>query len=255
MHADETRHVWRYDVGGYAWDNGELGTDLWLWMSFLRTGRADVFHMASALTRHLSEVDSHHTGTFAGLGSRHHVTHWGDGAKEARVASATLRRPFFYLTTDELIGDLIDTTLLADASIVTWEPLRKVPEAPPFTTPTRVRIGPDWTTLAGNWFTRWERTLEDKWLEKLKTGMVRRSLSLLPGRHLSHFNSVARPRRVPLRPVHRLRCSGGFRQRDWTYDRHRRRGHQLVRSLHRVATCSDALNSYHLSMVNYNLVH
>lgn len=26
MHTyDSTRHAWRYDVGGYAWDNGELG--------------------------------------------------------------------------------------------------------------------------------------------------------------------------------------------------------------------------------------
>jgi hypothetical protein len=26
MHTyDQTRHTWRYDVGGYAWDNGELG--------------------------------------------------------------------------------------------------------------------------------------------------------------------------------------------------------------------------------------
>lgn len=50
------------------------------------------------MTRHLSEVDSHHTGPFAGLGSRHHVTHWGDGAKEARIACAHLRRPYYYLT-------------------------------------------------------------------------------------------------------------------------------------------------------------
>ena len=27
----DARHVWRYDVGGFAWDNSELGTDLWLW--------------------------------------------------------------------------------------------------------------------------------------------------------------------------------------------------------------------------------
>ena len=53
---DQTRHEWRYDTGGYAWDNGELGTDLWLWLSFMRTGRADVFHRARALTRHLAEV-------------------------------------------------------------------------------------------------------------------------------------------------------------------------------------------------------
>lgn len=118
MHTyDTTRHIWRYDVGGYAWDNGELGqlnvpihnlynirltlligTDLWLWISFLRTGRADVWRIAHAMTRHLSEVDTHHTGSFAGIGSRHNVSHWGDGAKEARVAGSWLRRPFYYLT-------------------------------------------------------------------------------------------------------------------------------------------------------------
>lgn len=36
--------------------SGLSGTDLWLWMSFLRTGRADVFRIAYAMTRHLSEV-------------------------------------------------------------------------------------------------------------------------------------------------------------------------------------------------------
>jgi hypothetical protein len=83
---------------GFAWDNGEIGTDLWLWMAFMRTGRSDVWRMAYAMTRHLSEVDFHHTGPFAGLGSRHNVNHWGDGAKEARVAGSTLKRPFYYLT-------------------------------------------------------------------------------------------------------------------------------------------------------------
>lgn len=77
-----------------------VATDLWLWISFLRTGRADVFRIAHAMTRHLSEVDSHHTGPFAGLGSRHNVNHWGDGAKEARVSGSTLRRPFYYLTSE-----------------------------------------------------------------------------------------------------------------------------------------------------------
>lgn len=76
----------------------DIGTDLWLWLSFLRTGRADVFRLAYAMTRHLSEVDSHHSGPHAGLGSRHNVSHWGDGAKEARVSGAWLRRPFYYLT-------------------------------------------------------------------------------------------------------------------------------------------------------------
>ena len=46
------RHEWRYDVGGCAWDNTELVPDMWLWYTFLRTGRADVFRMAEAMTRH-----------------------------------------------------------------------------------------------------------------------------------------------------------------------------------------------------------
>ncbi|GLB38916.1 hypothetical protein LshimejAT787_0600780 [Lyophyllum shimeji] len=172
MHTyDQTRHTWRYDVGGFAWDNGELSTDLWLWMSFLRTGRADIFRIAHAMTRHLSEVDSHHTGPYAGLGSRHNVNHWGDGAKEARVAGSTLRRPFYYLTTDELMGDLIDYTLQADQTIMTWDPLRKVFPPPPPEGPGRLRIGPDWTTLAGNWFTKWERTNDTKWRDRIKVGM------------------------------------------------------------------------------------
>ncbi|KAI0075597.1 hypothetical protein K474DRAFT_1708867 [Panus rudis PR-1116 ss-1] len=172
MHTyDQTRHTWRYDVGGFAWDNGELATDLWLWMSFLRTGRADVFRIAHAMTRHLSEVDFHHTGPFAGLGSRHHVTHWGDGAKEARISSSHLKRPFYYLTADELIGDIMDYSLQADQTIVTWEPLRKALPPPPPVAQSRLRTAPDWSALAGNWFVKWERTNDTKWRDRIKTGM------------------------------------------------------------------------------------
>jgi hypothetical protein len=94
MHSyDRERHVWNYDLGGMAWDNTELGTDMWLWFSFLRTGRADLFRMAEAMTRHTSEVDCYHLGPLAGLGSRHNVRHWGCGAKEARISMAALKRP------------------------------------------------------------------------------------------------------------------------------------------------------------------
>ncbi|KAF9444924.1 hypothetical protein P691DRAFT_777927 [Macrolepiota fuliginosa MF-IS2] len=172
MHTyDQTRHEWRYDIGGFAWDNGELGSDLWLWFSFLRTGRADIFRIASAMTRHLTETDTHHTGPFAGLGSRHNVSHWGDGAKEVRIAGCWLRRPFYYMTTDELIGDIMDLMLAADQTIMTWDPLRKVLPPPPPQGPGRLRTGPDWVTLAGNWFTKWERTMDDQWLERMKIGM------------------------------------------------------------------------------------
>jgi hypothetical protein len=93
MHSyDRERHVWNYDLGGMAWDNTELGTDMWLWLSFLRTGRADLFRLAEAMTRHTSEVDCYHLGSLAGLGSRHNVRHWGCGAKEARISMAGLKR-------------------------------------------------------------------------------------------------------------------------------------------------------------------
>jgi len=48
-----------------------------LWYTFLRTGRADAFRMAEAMTRHTGEVDTYHLGRFAMLGSRHNVRHWG----------------------------------------------------------------------------------------------------------------------------------------------------------------------------------
>ena len=54
---DFGRHEWRYDVGGWAWANTELMPDMLLWFTFLRTGRADIFRMAEAMTRHTGEVD------------------------------------------------------------------------------------------------------------------------------------------------------------------------------------------------------
>ncbi|HEX8464531.1 MAG TPA: hypothetical protein VF627_07925, partial [Abditibacterium sp.] len=105
MHSyDENRHTWRYDLGGMAWANSELGPDMWLWYSFLRSGRADVFRMAEAMTRHTGEVDCYHLGRFAGLGSRHNVRHWGDGAKEARISQAAYRRFYYNHTTHQPTG-------------------------------------------------------------------------------------------------------------------------------------------------------
>ena len=108
MHTyDPRRHQWRYDVGGFAWDNSELSTDIWLWHYFLHSGRADVFRLAEAMTRHTGEVDVHHIGPFAPLGTRHGVQHWGDSAKQLRIATAVNRRYYYYLTGDERVGDLM----------------------------------------------------------------------------------------------------------------------------------------------------
>jgi hypothetical protein len=171
MHTyDADRHCWRYDVGGYAWDNAELGTDAALWYVFLRTGRPAVFRLARAMTQHVSEVDIHHSGRFAGLGSRHNVSHWGDGAKEARVGESYTKRFSYYLTADELLGDLIRSSLQADATLRAIDPLREV--LPPQTlAPARVRIGPDWYALVSNWLTEWERTGDTRWRDRIVTGM------------------------------------------------------------------------------------
>ncbi|GAA2629982.1 exo-rhamnogalacturonan lyase family protein [Paractinoplanes durhamensis] len=172
MHTyDADRHEWRYDVGGYAWDNAELGTDALLWYAFLRSGDPATFRLARAMTRHVSEVDTHHTGRFAGLGSRHNVSHWGDGAKEARIGESFTRRFSYYLTADELLGDLIRMSLRADRTLLTVEPLREV--LPPQTlAPTRLRIGPDWYALVSNWLTEWERTGDTRWRDRIVTGMT-----------------------------------------------------------------------------------
>lgn len=182
MHSyDSVRHVWRYDLGGMAWANSELGPDMWLWLSFLRTGRADVFRMAEAMTRHTGEVDVYHLGRFAGLGSRHNVRHWGDGAKEARISQAAYRRYHYYLTTDERSGDLMREVVNVDYKTVEFDPMRIAQPrtaAEKALAPTRVRFGPDWLAFAGNWMTEWERTGDTRWRDRILAGVA--SLDAMP---------------------------------------------------------------------------
>jgi hypothetical protein len=177
---DRDRHMWRYDLGGMAWDNSELGTDSWLWFSFLRTGRADVFRMAEAMTRHTGEVDSYHFGPMAGLGTRHGVSHWGDGAKEARIGQAAFRRFYYYLTGDERTGDVMREALQADKSIAAYDPMREADPPRPGDEKfvARVRSGPDWLAIAGNWMTEWERTGDTRWRDRILAGM--KSMEAMP---------------------------------------------------------------------------
>ncbi|WP_017975045.1 hypothetical protein [Actinopolyspora halophila] len=171
MHTyDSDRHEWRYDMGGYAWDNGELGTDAMLWYVFLRSGDPTAFRMARAMTQHLSEVDTHHSGRFAGLGARHNVSHWGGGAKEARVSESFTKRFCYYLTADETLGDLMRSSLKADETMMRVPPLRNA-LPPQDEAPTRLRIGPDWYALVSNWMTEWERTGDTRWRDRIVTGM------------------------------------------------------------------------------------
>lgn len=174
MHAyDPIRHSWRYDVGGFAWDNTELASNMWLWYNFLRTGRQDIWKMAEAITRHTAEVDVYHIGPNAGLGSRHNVSHWGCGAKEARISQAAWNRFYYYMTTDERAGDLMKEVTDADQKLYILDPMRLAePKSQfPCSAPARLRIGPDWLAYAGNWMTEWERTQNTKYRDKIITGM------------------------------------------------------------------------------------
>ncbi|YCH07472.1 Tat pathway signal sequence domain protein [Arthrobacter sp. alpha11c] len=163
MHTYDTdRHVWRYDVGGYAWDNSELSPDLWLWYMYLRSGRADVFRFAEAMTRHTGEVDVYHLGPWRGLGSRHNVQHWGCSAKQLRISTPAYRRFYYYLTADERTGDLLTELVDSDQNFLGLDPVRKVrPDADTYR-PDRgalgVGLGTDWGSLAATWLTDWERT-------------------------------------------------------------------------------------------------
>jgi hypothetical protein len=160
MHTyDEQRHVWRYDVGGFAWDNSELSTDLWLWYYFLRTGRQDVFRMAEAMTRHTGEVDVHHIGRFAPLGSRHNVQHWGDSAKQLRISTAANRRFLYYLTADERVGDLLNEQVQALRTLREVVPGRKIGQQhDPREGYASITFGTDWGAIAAAWLTDWERS-------------------------------------------------------------------------------------------------
>jgi hypothetical protein len=187
MHSyDADRHEWRYDVGGFAWANSELSPDLWLWLSYLRSGRADVFRLAEAMTRHTGEVDVYHLGRFKGLGTRHNVQHWGCSAKQLRISTVAYRRFYYYLTADERVGDLMRDLVGADEAFLTLDPIRKIrtePIPPPTRDAASVGFGTDWGSLAYAWLTEWERTGDTRIRDKLLNGM--RTIAAQPNGFLS----------------------------------------------------------------------
>jgi hypothetical protein len=159
---DDDRHQWRYDVGGYAWDNSELSPDLFFWDYFLRTGRADVYRLAHDQVRHGGEVDSYHLGNFTGLGTRHGVQHWSDSAKQARIATPVYRKAFYYISGgDERTGDLIREVLDVDKSFVRVDARRKVRDPSVVYNPDPealyLNFGTDWAGIAQAYLIEWER--------------------------------------------------------------------------------------------------
>ncbi|MBQ7063690.1 MAG: hypothetical protein IJM90_02190 [Firmicutes bacterium] len=175
---DINRHEWRFDIGGWAWNNSEITPNLWMWYAFIRSGREEFFNLAEAYTRHSSEVDIYHKGEYAPLGSRHNVSHWGCGCKEARISMAFYNKFYYYLTTDERTGDIMDEVKDVDYAALKLPPLRArdyVSDQPIF-----VRSGPDWAAFMSNWYVRWERYGDEFYRDKLLTGI--KDISEMPYR-------------------------------------------------------------------------
>lgn len=169
MHTyDPIRHCWRYDMGGFAWQNTELIPTYWLWLYFLRTGREDVFTVAEAMSRHCSEVDFYHFGPMEGIGSRHNVRHWGCSCKEPRVSMAGHHRVYYYLTGDARIGDAMADAKDADLSLKNVTYFKQNDEKGGHVV---IRSGPDWTSFLSNWMTQYERTLDPYYMEKIRQGI------------------------------------------------------------------------------------
>ncbi len=172
MHTyDAFRHIWRYDIGGYAWQNTELMPTMWLWLAFLRTGRGDILTMAEAMTRHASDVDTYHLGGLKGLGTRHGIRHWGCPCKEIRIGMAGHYRYHYFLLCDRRMEDIFDDAENADYALLDMDPLRYVYREGKGSFPTHARSGPDWSAMVSNWMTRFERFLDSGCLEKIRIGM------------------------------------------------------------------------------------
>ena len=175
MHTyDSDRHTWRYDVGGYAWDNSELSPDLWLWTDFLRSGDAYVFRLAEAMSRHTGEVDQYHLGPFAGLGTRHNVQHFGCSAKQLRVSSAVYRRHHYFLTADERVGELLDEVAASEEALLRVDATRKVRTDvySPDRRALAIGLGTDLGALLGAWLTAWERHGDADAEQKIRSALA-----------------------------------------------------------------------------------
>lgn len=170
MHTfDNHRGQWWYDSGGYAWQNTELNPNMWLWYSFLRNQDLTSYKMAYNMSRHNSDTDIYHFGEYKGLGSRHNVLHYGCSCKEPRISMAHLYRIFYYLHFDERVGEVMDMVIDVDKTMDKTGPFDEFYEK--IDGKTHMRIGPDWASLCSNWMVKYERTLEEEYLNRINAGI------------------------------------------------------------------------------------
>lgn len=170
MHTfDNHRGQWWYDMGGYAWQNTELNPNMWLWYSFLRNQDLISYKMAYNMTRHNTDTDVYHFGEYKGLGSRHNVLHYGCSCKEPRIGMAHLHRIFYYLHCDERVGEMLDIVSKVEETMDRVGPYDQFYKKEK--NKIYMRIGPDWFSLCSNWFVKYERTLEEKYIAQIKCGL------------------------------------------------------------------------------------
>ncbi|HEX8301007.1 Tat pathway signal sequence domain protein [Sphingomonas sp.] len=176
---DPARHVWKYDMGGSAWDNSELQSDMMFWYAYLRSGRPDIYRLAEAMTRQTGEVAVLHLGPYKGFGTRHGVQPFSDSSKQPRVSNAAFRRIYYYLTADERTGDLMRELVDSDQTLKNVFIERKVASEGGSGHGVREKIpgtvdcsfGTSWGSFVAAWLTEWERTGDKKWRDRIVNGM------------------------------------------------------------------------------------
>jgi hypothetical protein len=139
------------------------------------------------MSRHAADVDVYHIGELKGLGSRHNVVHWGDSCKEPRIAMAGHHRALYFLTGgDYRMRDVFDDVKDGDYSTLNMDPLRFFYKKEEMKLPTHARSGPDWSTYCSNWYTQWEINGDEKYRDKIQTGID--DLKKAPMRMISGSN-------------------------------------------------------------------
>jgi PcRGLX-like protein C-terminal alpha/alpha toroid domain/PcRGLX-like protein central beta sandwich domain/PcRGLX-like N-terminal RIFT barrel domain len=169
---DNVRRDWKYDEGGVAWINEELMPGIFLWRSFLRTGRLDVFRAAEAMSRH-AEVDMFHIGPLTGIGTRHNVKHWGCSNHEIRQSMAGLKRYYHLVTGDERTRDIIlnECPQVGNAWVANQKARSKTGKRSLRNNEVTGTLGPHLSSFFWNWLATWEFTGSPKHRSMVLNGL------------------------------------------------------------------------------------
>lgn len=80
-------------------------------------------------------------------------------------------RYYYYLTGDHRMEDVFDDVKDGDFALLNMDPLRHFYKKEDMRHPTHARSGPDWSSFCSNWLTQWERFHDEKYRDKILTGI------------------------------------------------------------------------------------